>query len=251
MTRSNSRPVMESIESRQLMSGGPFQTVTLDGTILKVEGSFYEDIIQVQGDSSQIAVTGDPLHQVFNASAVTRVVIHGNEGNDRISVQGTVTELIEIYGDSGNDNIWGGLRNDTLEGGAGNDAIEGWSGNDRIKGDAGNDVLYGQSGHDTIFGGAGNDKMYGGTGNDYIAGEAGADSMYGGSGNDLLFAKNDGSRDLVDGGIGFDQAWVDKGLVLTSKVATFSTARTASAALVFNPSPWFLGDSVVNCERVF
>jgi Ca2+-binding RTX toxin-like protein len=59
-------------------------------------------------------------------------------------------------------------------------------GNDTLYGEAGDDVLYGQGGDDTLDGGAGSDVMYGGAGNDTLVFD-GIDSMVdGGAGLDTL-----------------------------------------------------------------
>jgi Ca2+-binding RTX toxin-like protein len=53
-----------------------------------------------------------------------------------------------------------------------------------LYGNAGDDRVYGLDFTDYLFGGDGNDKLYGGTGNDWLFGEKGADKLYGGAGND-------------------------------------------------------------------
>ena len=80
------------------------------------------------------------------------------------------------------------------------DTLYGTRGNDVLLGRGGNDTLYGLGGHDVLNGGIGNDRLYGGKGRD---------TLRGGPGNDRLYAR-DGQRDIVDGGPGFDEAWVDR-----------------------------------------
>jgi Ca2+-binding RTX toxin-like protein len=72
--------------------------------------------------------------------------------------------------------------------------------NDVILGRGGNDILKGRRGNDVLRGGIGNDRLYGGPGRDILAGNAG---------NDRLYAR-DGQRDTLNGGPGFDEAWVDR-----------------------------------------
>jgi Ca2+-binding RTX toxin-like protein len=84
----------------------------------------------------------------------------------------------------------GTSRSETLTGSNANDVLLGRGGNDTIRGRRGNDV---------IRGGIGNDRLYGGPGRDLILGEPG---------NDRLYAR-DGVRDTLNGGPGFDEAWVD------------------------------------------
>jgi hypothetical protein len=80
---------------------------------------------------------------------------------------------------------------------------------DTLNGTSANDVLRGGGGNDTLHGRGGNDIVDGGIGNDRAWGEPGRDSIIGGAGNDRLHAR-DGQRDTLNGGPGFDEAWVDR-----------------------------------------
>jgi len=51
-------------------------------------------------------------------------------------------------------------------------------GDDTLYGDEGDDILYGQGGNDTLYGGEGDDHLYGGPGNDTLIGGAGDDIFY-------------------------------------------------------------------------
>jgi len=86
--------------------------------------------------------------------------------------------------------------------------ITGTPGPDHILGTQGNDVICGLGGNDTIFGLGGNDTLIGGPGNDYLEGGAGHDVILGGPGNDTIRAF-EGQRDVIDGGLGYDDAWTD------------------------------------------
>ncbi len=55
----------------------------------------------------------------------------------------------------------------------------GASGGDTLFGEAGDDFVYGQDGNDTAFGGAADDDLYGELGNDTLFGEAGDDAILG------------------------------------------------------------------------
>lgn len=101
--------------------------------------------------------------------------LYGDAGND-IIFGGNGADL--IYGGAGNDYIYGGLGRNAIYGGKGNDVIIGGNGDERLFGDAGNDTIYGGFGDDTIHGGAGNDKIYGGLGNDRIETGKGNDTVY-------------------------------------------------------------------------
>jgi Ca2+-binding RTX toxin-like protein len=79
------------------------------------------------------------------------------------------------------------------------ETLTGSNANDVLLGRGGNDTLRGRGGNDVIRGGIGNDSLYGGPGRDRILGEPGNDKLY----------SRDGSRDTLNGGPGFDEAWVD------------------------------------------
>ncbi len=98
------------------------------------------------------------------------------------------------YGGDGNDRISGGPDGDVLRGGNDNDTLVGAGGNDRLIGNAGNDTLFGGEGDDDLLGGAGNDSL--------VAG-AGSNVLVGGGGDDAIDARN-GTRDVVDCGVGVD-----------------------------------------------
>ena len=86
-------------------------------------------------------------------------------------------------------------------------------------GTARSDTLYGTPDNDVLLGRAGNDTVYALPGNDVADGGIGNDRVYGGKdkrrssvaalANDRLFTR-DGRRDVVNGGPGFDEAWVDR-----------------------------------------
>jgi Ca2+-binding RTX toxin-like protein len=84
----------------------------------------------------------------------------------------------------------------------------GTSRSETLTGSNGNDVLLGRGGNDTVRGRGGNDVIRGGTGNDRLWGGPGRDLILGEPGNDRLYAR-DGVRDTLNGGPGFDEAWVD------------------------------------------
>jgi hypothetical protein len=85
----------------------------------------------------------------------------------------------------------------------------GTSRSDTLYGTPGNDVLLGRGGNDTVYALPGNDVAEGGIGNDRLYGGKGRDVLRGGAGNDRLFTR-DHRRDVVNGGPGFDEAWVDQ-----------------------------------------
>ena len=124
---------------------------------------------------------------------------------------------------------------ENLTGGAGNDNLSGDGGANTLIGGAGDDVLAGRGGVDVIDGGEGNDtnsfegigadvtadiaagtadygmvsetftnieNLTGSTGNDTLSGDMGANTLIGGAGDDVLAGR--GGTDVIDGGEGND-----------------------------------------------
>lgn len=160
---------------------------------------------------------GGPAHSTrIPPEQAGNLRINGNDGDDNIEVDDSVTHGLTIDGGRGNDRIIGGSGDDHLIGGDGNDHIEGRGGNDRIEGGAGNDQLYGGQGNDHIDGGDGNDFIHGGDGDDMLLGGRGNDQLFGGRGNDRLIG-GDGDdvlaggegNDIMDGGRGRDRVYVE------------------------------------------
>ena len=179
-----------------------------------IYGEDGDDVIVANGYNDHVeggkgSDTIRTYHEYNNNAA-----IHGNEGDDRIEVKLTGSEL--VYGDEGNDvidaslssgnhKLYGGSGSDTISGGSGDEWIEGGAGDDIIEGGAGNDVIYGSnygasqpSESDTIHGGAGNDVIYAG-GTSKVYGDAGNDTIYFGNG-----IWNEPGNLLIDGGAGND-----------------------------------------------
>jgi hypothetical protein len=116
--------------------------------------------------------------------------------------------------------INGNSSNNTLIGGGKNDIIHAAKGDDQIMGMIGDDVLYAGygAGSDSLFGGYGKDVLFGYGGADYLVGDAGNDTLWGGNGNDTLSGgdENDvlfggAGKDILDGGVGVDKLDAGKG----------------------------------------
>ena len=156
------------------------------------------DTVQVNSEfaeTEQRASDHDPV--------LAQLVIESAEPTEINEIDGTRGDD-NLRGTSGNDSISGNNGNDTLNGSLGNDTIEGGRGGDNLSGGAGDDVLAadrvdrfddfdgtdsflgGDNGNDTIFGGSKNDTIGGGSGNDVLFGKSGEDLIRGASGDDLL-----------------------------------------------------------------
>ena len=157
-----------------------------------------------------LSVFGDGLGNTIRASrdAAGRILIN----NGAVTVLGGIptvanTDLIQLFGQAGNDTIMldeanGPLPAAQLFGGAGNDTLTGGSAND---------LLFGQSGNDTLLGKGGNDQLFGGDGNDVLTGGAGDDQVFGQAGNDVMVWNPGDGTDLFEGGDGTDTAIVNGG----------------------------------------
>ncbi len=223
-----------SLENRNLLAGISFDSAT---GVVTISGSAAADAAQVNLVNTQIQVTVNGIGtQNFAASAVTKVVFSGGDGDDWFRNNTAVPT--QANGHRGNDTLIGGSANDVLRGGEDIDRIYGNNGNDSLIGDSGRDFFFGGTGHDSMNGGTGNDRLLGeggndsinagdgndfvdgGTGNDSINAEAGDDKAYGrtgddtisgGIGNDFLFGEDnidhlfgDDGHDTIDGGNGDD-----------------------------------------------
>src|SRR5262245_17808344 len=171
-----------------------------------------------------LSVSGDTIDDsiIVSRNAAGNILINGGA----VSVNGgspTVanTAQIDIFGQSGNDNITldevnGALPSANLFGGKGNDVLTGGSSAD---------LIFGQAGDDTLLGKGGDDQRFGGSGNDIITGGAGTDQMFGEAGNDrMIWNPGDGS-DLIEGGAGNDTAEVNGGNVAETFTITANGAR--------------------------
>ena len=171
------------------IDGTTLATVTVNSGELLVEGSCEDDKVVIS-----TAAGGDVLVNVNGntqtVSGVTSIEVRGNEGDDRITVNGRLPS--SLFGNEGDDTIIGSAGPDHIEGGIGVDNLNGREGQDTIyasapglpdtgrntiQGGRSNDEIFGSRFSDTIFGGEANDTIYGFAGNDEISGGQGADTI--------------------------------------------------------------------------
>jgi Ca2+-binding RTX toxin-like protein len=145
------------------------------------------DISIVRTGIDDVIVRVNDFSRQFDMDDFDGVLLRGNNGYDRITIDGSFGPI---------------ARKVTLEGGDGNDTLVGDSTNDVLRGGAGDDVLTGLGGADALAGGGGNDLLIG---------DSGADFHDGGDGNDTLWADDGAAGDTVLGGNGTDNARVDPG----------------------------------------
>ena len=216
MRKSRVLPNIELLEDRRMLAAAMVRTV------LHIDGTTGADVIALSGTKD--ATTGAYSYNVkigtsattFPASLVSRIIIHGNAGNDRITVKHLASHRwnLSIYGEDGNDTIISGDARDAIYGGAGDDSISATGGHDTVRGGAGNDLITGGGGHDHLFGEDGNDTLFGGGGHDSLSGGAG-DDILAGNRQSLAFAGQSApleasGNDVLDGGDGND--WLLSGI---------------------------------------
>ena len=164
------------------------------------------------------AGTGDYFESGINVRGVSGSEIEGRGGHDDITgtdgddtIYGDFKDVLEtatdgndyIRGLGGDDTIDGGSQGDYIFGGEGDDNIDGGNGYDYVDGGVGDDFIRGGNGEDIIIGGAGDDNIDGGNGRDRIFGGDGDDDIQGGRFDDAV--------DVIYGGAGDDEIYVDGG----------------------------------------
>ncbi len=226
------RLVVESLEGRELMASA--LTASFDDGLLRITGTTLSDQITVRQSKGLISVAGQTIHtsagnfKSIPAGQVRRIQILGLDGNDSITIAGTVTAPA------------------SLDGGAGNDKVSGGAGNDSITGGDGNDKLSGGTGNDSIWGGAGYDRLDGGVGDDFLYGGGGIDSLTGGAGNNTL--EGDLADRVLNAGGGTNRVDAGDANGLAIKFAAMTPAAAASilklypaadAARILSDTNWF------------
>jgi Ca2+-binding RTX toxin-like protein len=203
------RLLVEPLEDRSLPAAAV--SSILRSGVLSVTGSETADIIVVrQTGAGAVMLDANGIRQNFRD--VSRIVVDGRGGDDRIYMDTRVTDAariaavpVQFQGGAGNDLLVGGSGSDQLSGGDGSDTIYGDRGSDWIDGGSGADRLYGNDGDDVLMGGAGDDLLVGGAGTDYLDAGIGNDWLYGGDGADTLLGG--AGSDFFDGGAGNDKLY--------------------------------------------
>ena len=191
-------------------------TYVMSGTDLIVNGVL---IVNENFESGQMGIQ---LRDVSGLPHDTGVPVgpfpdtYIGDSNDNDYVARSATGALAIYGNDGNDTLYGnhappvGAFQDLLDGGPGNDVFFGGYGDDYLIGGSGDDYAFMTDG-DTFLGGDGADYAVGvadfwdstsprigggahyadgGTGNDTLLGEVGGDVLLGGDGDDVLRGEN-------------------------------------------------------------
>jgi hypothetical protein len=185
------RPVVEPLEHRRLLTYVPASVHVSIGGGLHVFATDFSDTIRVEvflRDATKVVAWVNHSAPVvaYDIARITGVLVVCKRGDDKVDVDAALPFRTRILG---------GRGNDELNGGSADDVIRGDGGNDRIRGGAGNDVARGGRGHDDVDGGAGDDRVRGGRGRDAVTGGGGNDNVddmendhLAGTGKELLTA---------------------------------------------------------------
>jgi Ca2+-binding RTX toxin-like protein len=187
-----------------------------DGSDRLTGGRANDTLVGGQGADEIDGQAGDDT--LVDSTGVDQV--NGSTGNDLFeaglsTASGNVTEGASF----------GGLYGDVLDGGSGIDTVRYDRSGERISvslDGAANDGAAGEGdnvrgienvvaagGNDTLLGSDAANQLDGSSGNDSITGGNGADTLLGGSGNDFIVARDNGTRDVVRCGDGFDEVVAD------------------------------------------
>lgn len=130
---------------------GPVSPV---GNDLVLQGTPNADNIQISTNpTGQVLVSlGGVLSGPYTLPAGGRFIVRAGNGDDRIQATSSAIPVV-VYGEGGNDLIFGSPHDDLLSGGEGNDRILGFAGDDLLLGGADRDLLDGGSGEDLLIGG--------------------------------------------------------------------------------------------------
>src|SRR5262245_51624132 len=127
----------------------PFQA---GKTGLVVSCTSGKDTISFSSQCGQVKVTLNGVQQGGLFSPTGHLIAYGQDGDDTIQADSTLSLPTVFYGNGGNDTLKGG------------------------------------NGANILLGGDGNDTLTSGNGRDFLIGGKGADSLNGGNGDDLLIA---------------------------------------------------------------
>ena len=183
---------IERLETREVPS-----TVALLGGTLSIVGDQRDNVVLVQAnpnDATLLQVQVDGLTQSFQAAAVQRLLIDGQDGNDILS------SMLPAV-------------SSTVLGGNGDDSLS----------------VFGVTASDVVLGGNGNDRLYGITsqvGNTLIGG-AGRDDILGNVNSNIV--NDNADRPNVIFGQGFQVVTLNRGVLYLPTLATDDLVLIARA----------------------
>lgn len=156
MSHTSSRNiVIEALEARALMSGGPLgisETSYLGGTQLRVMGTADGDDITVSPAPGGLLVRNGDWSTV-KLGTYKSVRVEAGAGNDAVAIAAELAVSAILYGGAGDDRLTGGAGDDRLYGGLGANTLDGGGGDDVL-------VTIGGRAADLLTGGAGDDAFW-------------------------------------------------------------------------------------------
>jgi Ca2+-binding RTX toxin-like protein len=212
----------EPLERREMLAGDfDFSPIVRLPEPLFVTGAYSADVIHVSFSAyGEIVVNKNGSLSYHDPAYVSKLVISGWNGNDRIQASADFSIPLEIDAGYGNDTVFGGAASDTLHGSAGTDLVAGNGGNDTLYGGLpSHPYIEANSGYDILLGGYGNDRLHaaefgygyldGGYGNDTLYGANASDTLLGSYDNDFISAS--GGNDIIRGGDDHDTVYAGQG----------------------------------------
>ena len=175
--------------------------IEVEGVVYGVFGQRYDASgTPVGGEFQIMSSSGTDIYPTVVADADGGFFIQWYDGTDYFMQQFAP----QLFGTSGDDTITDNVGANWINGRGGDDVLDGGAGigNDEIYGGLGNDTLSGWDGRDKLYGGLGADTLNGGGRNDVLKGGYGADVLNGGVGNDRLVGG--AGKDTLSGGGGAD-----------------------------------------------
>jgi hypothetical protein len=149
--------LLEQLEPRQMLAVHltplSYTTVPFNGgNQLQIWGSMGNDVIGVDPLLGGFKISNGAWFTTIKGR-YNSIVIRAGKGNDRVTINPSISTPSSIYG---------GIGDDTLNAGAGNDKLYGQGGADVLNGGAGDDILVniGDSAFDKATGGAGFDSFW-------------------------------------------------------------------------------------------
>ncbi|HEX8910933.1 MAG TPA: heparin lyase I family protein [Humisphaera sp.] len=182
--------------------------------VLTINGTTGKDTISVTQSGNTLTVTRNGVPSIVDATGVTKLVLNGLAGDDKLLLDQSVTIDALLNGGGGRDLLRGGAGRDEFVGGRENDMVDysqspvgvhvslddspddgPASQRENVRSDVEmvigtpfDDVLIGSQYSNVLAGGGGNDTLRGLAERDVLIGGAGADALVGGGGEDLLVA---------------------------------------------------------------
>lgn len=154
-----------------------YMQMSANGEVV-INGTNQNDNIVFNQDRYGVYVTVNGENKGYLPPNTQKVTVHGLDGDDTIDASAVNLDILNLYGDAGNDTIKGSSGNDLIDGGAGKDQLYGNDGDDEINA-AGDEI-----GNSKSF--SENDQIWGGAGADHITTDQFSDRIKDQAGEDLI-----------------------------------------------------------------